>query len=146
MGASKRIAEIFCQNLNQHSTTRFITVRFGNVLGSSGSVIPLFEDQIERGGPVTVTHQDVTRYFMTVSEAVRLVLLAGCEPVEESLFDLTQLGEGEVAVAAPHPASGDLEPTSPLGVTQASSSPEASRAASSPARFEVAGIAKSQSR
>ncbi len=78
MGCSKRLAELILQDLASRSTTtRFSIVRFGNVMGSSGSVIPLFQEQIARGGPVTLTHDDVTRYFMTLSEAVRLVLVAG---------------------------------------------------------------------
>lgn len=77
MGASKRIAEIIAQHKNENSNTAFITTRFGNVLGSNGSVIPLFKRQIEKGGPLTVTHPEVTRFFMTIPEACQLVIEAG---------------------------------------------------------------------
>ena len=76
MGASKRIAEIYIQSLGITSKTKFITTRFGNVLGSNGSVIPRFKKQIEQGGPITITHPEITRFFMTIPEASQLVLEA----------------------------------------------------------------------
>jgi FlaA1/EpsC-like NDP-sugar epimerase len=106
MGASKRVAEIFIQSYNNHVNrqykksgpvygvppTRFITTRFGNVLGSNGSVIPRFQQQLEKGGPLTVTHPEITRYFMTIPEACQLVLEAGAmgQGGEIFVFDMGQ--------------------------------------------------------
>jgi FlaA1/EpsC-like NDP-sugar epimerase len=94
MGTTKRVAELILQALNQTTThqTRFVMVRFGNVLGSSGSVLPVFKEQIRNGGPVTVTDPRITRYFMTIPEATQLVMQAGTMGGNGEVF-LLDMGE-----------------------------------------------------
>jgi FlaA1/EpsC-like NDP-sugar epimerase len=93
MGASKRMAEIMVQSANGMNKTSFMAVRFGNVLGSSGSVIPIFEKQIKNGGPVTVTHPDMTRYFMSIPEAAQLILQAGALPAGQGKIYVLDMGK-----------------------------------------------------
>ncbi len=116
MGASKRLAELYCQNLGASVKTRFVTVRFGNVLDSAGSVVPLFRDQIARGGPVTVTHAEATRYFMTIPEACQLITQAAAMGQGGEIFvldmgepmNITYLAEQMIRLAGKTPGT-DVE-------------------------------------
>jgi FlaA1/EpsC-like NDP-sugar epimerase len=92
LGATKRLAEMLCQTLTDPRSTRFVTVRFGNVLDSAGSVVPLFREQIRSGGPVTVTDPDVTRFFMTIPEACQLILQASAIGSQQAVYTL-DMGE-----------------------------------------------------
>ncbi|QJQ93997.1 MULTISPECIES: nucleoside-diphosphate sugar epimerase/dehydratase [Halomonadaceae] len=120
MGASKRMAELVCQaKASQQSTTRFSMVRFGNVLGSSGSVVPLFRRQIEMGGPLTVTHPEITRYFMTIPEAAQLVIQAGAMARGGDVFVLDMGKPVKIAeLAARMIRLTGLEPSFPGSVRQ----------------------------
>ncbi len=116
MGATKRVAEMYCQNMNARAQTRFITVRFGNVLNSNGSVVPLFQEQIAKGGPVTVTHPEISRYFMTISEASQLIMQAAVLGSGGEIFvldmgepvNITYLAEHLIRLAGKEPGR-DIE-------------------------------------
>ncbi|MCH9755857.1 MAG: polysaccharide biosynthesis protein [Gammaproteobacteria bacterium] len=111
MGTTKRVAEIYCQNVNERVNTQFVTVRFGNVLGSVGSVVPLFQKQLKTGGPLTVTHPDIQRYFMTIPEASQLILQAMVNGTGGEIFVLdmgdpikiTYLAEQMIRLAGKEP-------------------------------------------
>ena len=116
MGATKRVAEMYCQNMNARSKMRFITVRFGNVLNSNGSVVPLFQEQIAKGGPITVTHPEISRYFMTISEASQLIMQAAVLGSGGEIFvldmgepiNITYLAEHLIRLAGKEPGR-DIE-------------------------------------
>ena len=116
MGATKRVAEMYCQNMNARSQMCFITVRFGNVLNSNGSVVPLFQEQIAKGGPVTVTHPEISRYFMTISEASQLIMQAAVLGSGGEIFvldmgepvNITYLAEHLIRLAGKEPGH-DIE-------------------------------------